>query len=277
MDRGAAVVEDLVYDVGMHKGEDTAYYLAKGYRVVGFEADPDRLRECRSRFEAEIAAGRCTIVEGAIADSDGPSIRFFKHPEVTAWGTIRPARAERNAIVAESVPIAVPVVDFAACLRRTGVPAFMKVDIEGAGNLCLETLLQFDARPEFLSIESDQEHFQAVAAEFDLLERLGYDRFAVVQQAGIHEQSITTSTVDGRQLTYRFERGASGAFGDDVAPWLSREEALERYRRIFRAYRLFGPSGLVRRTWLGRGLRKRAARLSGRPLPGWHDTHARRS
>ena len=32
---------DLIYDVGMHKGEDTEFYLSKGFKVVGFEADPD--------------------------------------------------------------------------------------------------------------------------------------------------------------------------------------------------------------------------------------------
>ena len=31
---------DLIYDVGFHQGEDTAYYLKKGFRVVAFEAHP---------------------------------------------------------------------------------------------------------------------------------------------------------------------------------------------------------------------------------------------
>jgi hypothetical protein len=35
---------DLVYDVGFHQGEDTAFYLKKGFRVVAFEAHP-RLAE----------------------------------------------------------------------------------------------------------------------------------------------------------------------------------------------------------------------------------------
>ena len=29
----------LAYDIGMHNGDDTAYYLAKGFRVVAVEAD----------------------------------------------------------------------------------------------------------------------------------------------------------------------------------------------------------------------------------------------
>jgi 16S rRNA A1518/A1519 N6-dimethyltransferase RsmA/KsgA/DIM1 with predicted DNA glycosylase/AP lyase activity len=34
--------KDLIYDVGMHHGEDTEFYLRKGFRVVAFEADPDK-------------------------------------------------------------------------------------------------------------------------------------------------------------------------------------------------------------------------------------------
>jgi predicted RNA methylase len=34
------MIEDLVYDVGMGDGADTAYYLAKGRRVVAIDANP---------------------------------------------------------------------------------------------------------------------------------------------------------------------------------------------------------------------------------------------
>ncbi len=30
----------LIYDVGMHNGADTDYYLKKGAKVVSIEADP---------------------------------------------------------------------------------------------------------------------------------------------------------------------------------------------------------------------------------------------
>ena len=35
------MIPDLTYDVVMHNGDDTAYYLYKGYRVVAVDADPD--------------------------------------------------------------------------------------------------------------------------------------------------------------------------------------------------------------------------------------------
>ena len=57
---------DLIYDVGMHKGEDTDFYLRKGFRVVAFEADPDLTGYCRKRFKEFLDSGQLKIVEGAI-------------------------------------------------------------------------------------------------------------------------------------------------------------------------------------------------------------------
>jgi len=58
---------DLVYDVGMNRGEDTEFYAKKGYQVVGFESDPLLVDQCRKRFVAELAGGQLNIVAGVIA------------------------------------------------------------------------------------------------------------------------------------------------------------------------------------------------------------------
>ncbi len=34
-------VNDLVYDIGMNNGDDTAYYLSLGFRTVAIEANPE--------------------------------------------------------------------------------------------------------------------------------------------------------------------------------------------------------------------------------------------
>lgn len=51
---------DLIYDVGLHDGQDSAYYLSKGYRVVAIEASPDFAQHAEQQFRAEIAAQRLT-------------------------------------------------------------------------------------------------------------------------------------------------------------------------------------------------------------------------
>lgn len=55
----------LIYDVGMNRGDDAAFYLALGYDVVGFEVDRVNAAHCRSRFAQEIDLGRLTVFEGS--------------------------------------------------------------------------------------------------------------------------------------------------------------------------------------------------------------------
>ena len=140
------LVEDLVFDVGVHRGEDTAHYLRKGFRVVGFEAHPEHVDACRKRFAAEIADGRVKILSGAITDGDRDTVTFYMQPRMSVWGTVLPSRADHNGVMGPSVEITVPAVDFARCLRDHGVPYYLKIDIEGSDILGLEALLDVQRR-----------------------------------------------------------------------------------------------------------------------------------
>ena len=46
--------QGVVMDIGVSEGNDTAFYLAKGFQVVAVEADPGMCRTLRSRFAREI-------------------------------------------------------------------------------------------------------------------------------------------------------------------------------------------------------------------------------
>lgn len=48
---------NLIIDVGMHNGQDTAFYLAKGFDVVALEANPVLVDAARIRFASEIESG----------------------------------------------------------------------------------------------------------------------------------------------------------------------------------------------------------------------------
>lgn len=267
-----SIKPDLVYDVGLHRGEDTAFYLAKGYNVVAFEANPSLADECRDRFAAEIGEGRLVIIEGAITDGAEATVTFYRS-EVSVWGSVDPDWVTRKNERRESTRIEVPRVDFATQLRTHGVPFYAKVDIEGADLVCLRVFRASEVRPVCISIEAEQRSLAALRAEIRLLEELGYSEFCAVQQRDIEGRKITTRGRDGNRLTYRFEQDASGAFGDDLHDWCSADEIIETYRRVLRLHRLnriLGCTSLSRRArW---HLFHRVPRLA----PGWWDTHARR-
>lgn len=269
-----AVDNGLIFDVGMHHGEDTEFYLRKGFRVVAVEAVPEFCQLVARRLQRYVAAGQLVVENVAIAEEAGP-VSFYTS-ENPVWGTIRADWARRNERLGAATTgvMTVPAVTFAALLAAHGVPHYLKIDIEGADLLCLEALAGFDEKPPYVSIESTKTSWRALWHEFDLFGRLGYDRFKVVSQVTVRSQVSPDPPREGRYAEHAFEYGASGLFGAELpGRWLTRRQARIRYAPVFLRYRLYGDDGLFRR---GPGIRGFAGwklqRLFGDP--GWYDTHA---
>jgi hypothetical protein len=87
--------DDLIYDVGMHTGEDTEFYLRKGFRVVGIEANAQLCEECAHKFSAAIGSGQLQIINKAISHTVG-TIDFFLNEQVSIWGTANLEWVKRN-------------------------------------------------------------------------------------------------------------------------------------------------------------------------------------
>lgn len=270
--------DQVIFDIGMHQGEDTAYYLVRGYRVVGVEADPELFARCRARFQDAIAAGRLFLHHGAIVEDDrAETVRFFKNTRNSVWGTTVRAWAERNAgLGAASVEIEVPAVDFAKLIADHGCPYYLKIDIEGMDRVCLAKLRGTPLRPKFVSIESEKVNYCDLVKEFDLFQELGYRRFFIQQQADIARRKVPQESAEGRYVDYVFEEGSTGPFGSDLGPdWLTRKQALSHYRAIFTEYALFGDGARLPKFGRGKAFIDFLARKLRRPVPGWYDTHAR--
>jgi FkbM family methyltransferase len=273
---------ELIYDVGMHKGEDTDYYLKKGFSVIGFEADPDLAAYCRDRLSDEIENGKLIIVEGAIAerkseDDEERTIKFYKNTSISVWGTVDADWARRNEkLGTSSEVIEVPIVDFAACLEKHGVPHYCKIDIEGMDAVCLRALRRFEHKPDYISIESEKVSFDKLVEEVNLLSELGYDRFKAVQQSSIEHQREPKDSKERRCVGYQFGMGSSGLFGEDLpGRWMNDEQIINRYMSVFRRYRVFGDYGILRKTYPGKAIIKALSIVVRRPIPGYYDTHAK--
>ena len=269
---------NLIYDVGMHKGEDTDFYLNKGFKVIGFEADPELIVFCKSRFKNEITKKRLIIVEGAIVDKISNSkVKFYKNTANTVWGTILPEWAERNKMDKATSEITyVNEVDFSECLKKYGVPYYLKIDIEGMDVHCCETLLNFNEKPNYISIESEKKNFNLLINEISLFKKLGYDKFKIIQQDGISKQKENENTIEGKYVNCNFVEGSSGLFGSDLpGEWLSESQAINKYKKIFFYYKLFGDYSILRKFIITRLLLKLFRKFTGIPCPGWYDTHAK--
>lgn len=265
----------LIYDIGMHRGEDTAYYLKRGFRVIGIEADPALAADCRSVFGDAIAQERLVIREGAIAEGPAPRVVFYRNPEISYWGTVNLAWVERNqARGTHHEPVQVERIDLRACLEQYGVPYFMKIDVEGADMLCLRALQGSAVMPAYVSMESDIKSFARLQEEIHLLEQLGYNAFRAVQQSNLPAR--TRDLPLPGHITHAFEYGCSGPLPEEFpSAWQDAREIRNTYRKIFLLYRHLGTDSWLWRTSFGRKWIQGLGKLVQGEVPGWYDTHAR--
>jgi FkbM family methyltransferase len=234
--------DDLVYDVGLHNGDDTAHYLASGYRVVAIEANPIMVRRARERFEDEIDRGRLTVIECGVAESDG-SMTFYVS-ENDHWSSFDLSSASRDGTSATQ-PLEVVTRRFERLLAEHGAPYYLKVDIEARDHLCLAALptLPSDDLPAYVSWEAGPRAHERVADMADL----GYRRFKVIRQTD-HRAALTEHLHPLRTRVLRgarrrlhlpptkgpegFPAGSSGPFGEQTdGQWQPAATVMEQWKR----------------------------------------------
>ena len=234
---------DLIFDLGCHIGEDAGFYLQKGFRVVGVEANPNlcaRLREC---FARPLASGQFTLVEKAIAETSG-SIEFYANAE-ERLGSANRQFADRSGSPFDV--IRVPATTFDILIGEFGVPHYVKIDIQGSDLLCLRQLGRVQERPNFMSIGVQR---TALAEGIKLFKELGYRKFQIIDQSRVPAQQCPHPAQEGRSIAYSFGLGASGLFGNELPDdWRSGMGTKTAYHKEIISLRIARALGSKRGSW----------------------------
>ncbi|HUL03944.1 MAG TPA: FkbM family methyltransferase [Gemmatimonadales bacterium] len=165
----------LVFDLGVNNGDDTAHYLQRGHRVLGVDADPAMVAECEKRFAREIADGRLTLLNVAIAPQAGTTTFYVSHGNRGAWSSLDRHEASRGRLAVTPTPVAARTLG--SLLDEYGVPFYMKIDIEGGGSACLQDLRPA-AVPKYLSFEALEGRLE----DLFTAARCGYTGFKLIDQ-----------------------------------------------------------------------------------------------
>jgi FkbM family methyltransferase len=263
-ERDGSCDRDLIIDVGMNDGSDTAYYLHCGYRVVAVEANPSLTAAAEQRFLCEIADGRLTILNIGIAQNEG-ECDFWISEANHQWSSFSKPVATRRGTATLAQPIRVRCLPLSAVVERYGVPYYLKMDIEGYDLIGLESMSKKHA-PQYISVEF------AHGLEMKLLDRLrtlGYTRLKLLNQSTFtgkmpifeHEIGLRGLRKLYRQIpllrplirglvhrsdfdtrsgveNWEFPEGSSGPFGEQTCgPWMTAQDIMKKYTTVRRAYR----------------------------------------
>lgn len=232
----------LIVDVGMHVGDDTAYYLSLGYRVVAIDADPGLIEHAHERFAAQIRNGSLVLVHCAISNACEMVELHLSTRNV--WNSLSKAISDRERTYAGSVQV--PGRRLNDIFDTYGVPLYCKIDIEGQDAACLATLRATAELPMFMSVETECVGAGERLTDWQALETLrglaalGYDGFKLVEQTSLAvlepPSSGTTAKLNAlrteartrlrERCGYHFRLGTSGPFGDLLdGDWLDAETA----------------------------------------------------
>lgn len=229
---------DLIFDIGMHEGEDTRFYLSRHYNVVAVEANPELVERNKKKFSSFIDAGRLTIVNVGLAQSEG-ILPFYVNKHSSEWSSFDKNIGTRNNTPHEILDV--PCKTANQLFSEFGIPYYLKVDIEGFDFLALEGIPESGDKPAFVSCEANE------IAWLDILKSKGYTKFKLINQANSFEQLSPSLEMNSLYIIYRrakhavkhklrkimpgkYVGGSSGPFGDETkGPWKSYEEVREDY------------------------------------------------
>jgi FkbM family methyltransferase len=230
------MISNLIYDVGMNNGDDTAYYLKQGFRVVGIEANPELAGDCRKRFSDAISRDELILCNVGISAQNGVQT-FWVNQEHHEFSSFLPDVAGRNG--QKALPVQVPCETLASIFTRYGIPFYLKIDIEKYDSYCLESLVPHDL-PQYVSVEAHTAGYLAI------LRRLGYNAFKCVDQtahnlshdfgptwfrSGIRKALRLAEEL--RMYVPQYPRGSSGPFGENTpGPWKSLEEVTHEWTQV---------------------------------------------
>jgi FkbM family methyltransferase len=250
------MIENLVFDIGMHNGDDTEQYLAQGFRVVAVEANPTLVEAAQKRFSEAIRDGRLSIENCAIFNFEGAT-EFWINDEKDEWSALDPEIAGRQGITCHK--ITVRCTRLSTLFNKHGVPSFLKSDIERGDRYGLEDLSP-PHLPRYVAVEAHELDYLL------LLWRCGYRRFKIVDQMRLNSTFPVFSNEHfhsrllKRTLWYadrvknkfgknlKYKPGSSGALGEDSqGPWLPLEDVAYDFLHHRNGYRKRGT--LDPRSW----------------------------
>lgn len=203
------MTEGVIYDFGMNNGDDVEYYLLKGTRVVGVEANSGLCDEVRQRFAEAIEAGRLTVLNVALSNHESTEpVTFWLHKTNHVLGQLpKPADAD----IDQYEPVQVACRTPASIVREFGDPSYVKIDVERFDLAVLQDLFAAGIFPPEISAES---HSIGIFAS---LVANGYDSFSLVDGPTIPRVYGRTTVQTSRgPVPFAFKAHSAGPFGEDI-------------------------------------------------------------
>jgi FkbM family methyltransferase len=204
----------VIYDFGANEGQNFQYFLSKGYKVVGIEANPTLCDEMNKKFSKEIADKRVVVVNCCLSDeSDDEVVDFYVHNEANVLSQFNKPEKDQ---LSNFSKIQVKTKKPSSIVKEYGEPYYIKIDIEHYDVHVLKELISSKIFPKFISVEAHDPDVLKL-----LIESKRFKRYNVVKGESLS------------QIYPQFDFHSSGPLGTDLkSPWLDENGINELFGRI---------------------------------------------
>lgn len=221
-----SIVQDLIFDIGMHTGVDADFYLKKGFRVVGVEANPLLADAATRRFAPDIAERRLFVEACGIFNKE-LSLEFYVNEDCDEWSSFHRHLGTRKGTRFHTVDVECRRLDY--FVQKYGIPYYLKIDVEGVDAMVVRDMNEIAGRPAYVSVEDGG--IDTLIALYEA----GVRWFKFINQLEIRKFSLPLHARDGTEISHVFGESSSGPFGPDLpGQWLLPDEAFKYYLEFVR-------------------------------------------
>lgn len=164
----------LVFDIGAHHGESADKFLTHygAGKVISVEASRSNFAEVVKHWTDKMNEPRVIPIHAAVAEFPGQLVQVFRCDDQTGLTTLDPdSWAKLYPDKRFTFEEWVPTINLDEMIRRFGLPAYIKVDVEG---LEFEVLHGLSQKVPALSFEFHGEHMERTRLNLLWLEQLGF-------------------------------------------------------------------------------------------------------
>jgi FkbM family methyltransferase len=217
---------DLVFDIGANHGEDTAFYLSKGFQCIAVEANPLIASKLRERFAEPISMGMLTLLNIGVWN-EAKTLTFYVNEHNDHWSSFDRGYGTRDGTSYHTLEVECILID--ELLERYGVPRYMKIDVEGADRHILESLRTRTIVPPFISVE------EYGLKALDDLRAAGYEHFKFLPQSDKSWAVSPSPSLEGGYVDRQSNGRDSGLFGLELpGAWMTYEQATTHFAKTIR-------------------------------------------
>lgn len=208
------IVHNLIMDIGMHVGQDTEFYLKKGFKVVACEPNKRLVESTTEKLSEYVERDDLTILNVGICGNTGKR-KFYANSTNDVWSSFDSSLGSRGGDYQEYDVECLTLQDL---LNEYGSPHYLKIDAEGYEPEVIKTLFNSRDRSDYISVANPN------SAILHVLYEAGYNYFKLSNQAEVSEEGFQSTTRCGRSVEHTFLPGSSGRFGTELeGEWLTKE------------------------------------------------------